>query len=76
MKNKVALKAIILLLILTNFISVLAFDGYILNFENGTGDWTRVSSSGEMFAEYTDALHKNALYVNSPGVRQMIKYIL
>lgn len=74
MKNKVVLKAIILLLILTNFISVLAFDGCVLNFENGTGDWTRVSSAGEMYTENVDSVHKNALYVNSPGV--LAKYRL
>ncbi len=74
MKNKILIKAVILLLVFANFSSVFAFDDCILSFENGTDGWIRVSNSGEINTEYADLQHKNALYVNSPGV--LAKYRL
>ncbi|MCI5970034.1 MAG: hypothetical protein MRZ29_02630, partial [Oscillospiraceae bacterium] len=67
MKNKTAVKIVVLILAAVNLLNVFAFDEYILNFENGAGDWTRISASGDITTEYVDAERKNALFINSPN---------
>lgn len=67
MKNKTAVKIVVLILAAVNLLNVFAFDEYIFNFENGAGDWTRISASGNITTEYVDAERKNALFINSPN---------